>query len=142
MTQIKFLGDQSIVGKWLLIHKYESLPQYFPPLCRVWIPLSHTAFDILLWVNIFWDMLIYILYYSDSVSWWTQNSRKCINLQKMENYHNILLRSCKLWISLSHISFGIFLWVNIDLCMLIFISHDSDLVSWGSQHCREMSRDL
>ena len=52
ITQIQCLGHDKIVEIWLLIHKYEELPQGFLPFCRVWISLFHRAFDIFLWVNI------------------------------------------------------------------------------------------
>ena len=44
--------------------------------CRAYISLYHRYFDILLWVNIGWDMLISISHFSDSVSWWSEDSRK------------------------------------------------------------------
>ena len=40
------------------------------------------------WVNIGWYMLIYISYCSDSVSWWTQNSKKVSSFINTNNYHN------------------------------------------------------
>ena len=46
------------------------------PYCRLCILLLHRTFDVFFWVNIGWDMLIHISYYSYLVSWRTFNSRK------------------------------------------------------------------
>ena len=45
MTQIHCLGDHKLVGKWLLIHKNEKLPQYLLAFFVVWILLSYRVFD-------------------------------------------------------------------------------------------------
>ena len=64
---------QNII-KRLYLHKTKNNYNIFLSFCRVLIPLSHRAFDINLSVNIGWYMLIYILHYLYSVSWWRQNS--------------------------------------------------------------------
>ena len=48
---------------------------------------------------------------------------------KMNSCHNTIIPSCRLWILLSHRAFGIF-WLNIFPAKPIYISHNSDSVSW------------
>ena len=55
----------------------------------------------------------------------------------MNNYHNIIPPSCRVWIPLSNRAFGVYLCVNMCLPTPIFISRYSDSFSWWSQISRK-----
>ena len=60
VTQIQFLGDYKIVEN--------GLSQYFSPIFRVWVYLSHVSFGAFFCVNIGPATPVYISHDSDSVS--------------------------------------------------------------------------
>ena len=112
------------------------------PSCFGCISLSQRDFNIFLCVSIGLDTLFTISYYSDSASWWPQNSQKMALAPEIWRMTTIIFQPFyRVCILLYHRGIDFFLWVNIGLATLFTNSHYSDLVSWWSQKNRKMALD-
>ena len=129
-TPNQCLGKNKIIGKWLYLNKYDELPQYFLPSCIIWILLSHKSIDWFFAENIGWDVLIYISQNSDSFSWWSRSIREMALAPYKWRIATTFSSHILECIYRCPIEPLIFIWVNIGLATPIFISCDSDTVSW------------
>ena len=108
ITQIRCLGVDKTLEKWLLLHKYEELPQYFSPILQsmeIVVPQSLQY----IFIGRFWSSYTYIyftLLIFGVLVILKQQGYGC-SFINMENYHNIFHPYCRVYMVLSHISFAV-----------------------------------
>ena len=128
-------------GEWKLsphLENFQIIPKNIP-CCSEWISWSHRACGIFMgenWLR-YTNFHFSVLQLSVLVN--TKKKENGSSSINMKNYHNIFLPSWRVWISLSHRAFDIFLRVNIGWYILIYIYRDSNSMSWWSQNNRKMA---